>query len=110
MTTPQDRTLGVLTRAREYLQRGWVQDATARDIHGKPVRALADTAVAWSLLGCLAPAGEGDVWAMMYAIEAINSRIHPIPSMQGLHRFNDSHTREEVLSLVDDVINSVKST
>lgn len=87
-----------LKATKALIERGWITGAYARDRAGNVVPSRAPDACCWCLIGaCNAAAGD-------YVREVI-AHISRVAGIHGsLAAWNDTHTKEEVLALLDKAI------
>lgn len=98
-----------LKKARSLIVKGWTAGQYARDIHGKPVLENSEEACSWCAVGAL-HATEGDSFHLI-------TRDHPLMIAlkkgafyaDSVSAYNDSHTKEDVLSLYDSAIQIAES-
>ena len=60
-TTDSITTIEFLRKAREFIERGWTQGSSARDINGK---------------GCVSFSPEATEWCAVGALNAVNAVVH----------------------------------
>lgn len=101
----------ILTRIRNRLDQGFCQKYMAVNANGLEVDSLDSTAERWCMLGAI----EKEIYSDLYLSEypdtnkvnynTVRSYIaNQIDYSVGIHTWNDSHTKEEVLALLDKVI------
>lgn len=95
----------ILVAARKKIEKeeNWCQRASARNIHGKPVLSNSPDAVQWCLLGSFSGAEEH--------YHKFQTTLLKHMSPEGtifVSSFNDSHTHQEVLELLDKTIENCK--
>jgi hypothetical protein len=103
--------LDVLTGARELLNipERWTQQFSARDGEGYPIDPTAPEAVCWCLLGALScqiedltgdrPRENTVLWS-----DTRHTLYDYLDAEKSISGFNDSHTHEEVVALLDKII------
>ena len=96
-----NRDTAILTRTHKLLKQGWCNNALARDKIGMPTMPNSVEAVEWCLLGGLMRASN-DLGFESY-VEASRYMVNLIPE-GWLSQYNNSHTKAEVLSLLDEAI------
>jgi len=101
------KKIELLTKVQEQLRKGWTQGALARQADGTPTFTHDDKAVAWSLPGaCM----------LVTHHDAHPARERGLRRAIGFHigefitAYNDNpeRTQEEIISMIDDLIKSMK--
>ncbi len=88
-----------LEGVRECVLQGWTKDAYARDEHGDQCGILEARAVCFCLNGAMRRMGGNDD-EYYKACEVLGDAVSPA----GISGFNDTHTKAEVIGMLDRVI------
>ena len=93
-----------LRAIRSRVEKGWSQDAHARDASGEEVPLGSDEAIAWTLCGAFALAGKDGI--PMGHLPAALRALAEVTEMESLNTWNDAaaRTKEEVLDALDAAI------
>ncbi len=108
----RERVLQVLTTAREYLERGWIQGVAARSITGEPCSHSDPNACRWCLTGAVSRAAFTNKWQDCYPY--LTAIISLLASSREDARWvcvwNDQpgRTQEEVIELVNRCIEAAQ--
>jgi hypothetical protein len=86
------------------IEKGWSQDAYARDASGEQVPLGSDEAIAWTLCGAFALAGKDGI--PMGHLPAALRALAEVTGMESLNGWNDEATRtkKEVLDALEAAI------
>lgn len=90
--------LRVLRETRRLVHRGWVQRCFDVDVDGRPTRETGKDAIAWSLAGAIATAGQGSLDG-----ERARQLLRRLTGEHNLVAWNDFplRTKKEVIALLD---------
>jgi len=93
-----------LRAIRGRIEKGWSQDASARDASGEQVPLGSDEAVSWTLCGAFALAGKDGI--PMGHLPAALRALADVTGMESLNGWNDEagRTKEEVLEALEAAI------
>lgn len=96
--------LEILTAVRELLSdpARWVQNTHAVDGHGKPCSARSERAAQWCLLGALNKCGTLPNGLMYDGYGKAAQRLFDA-TRGGIATYNDTHTHDEIMSLLHSV-------
>lgn len=105
-----ERAIKVLTSARGLIEKGWTQEAEARDNTGRPVPPAHATAVEFCIVGACCREFAGPLVA--YELAQLQATLTRRWSVFTLTSFNDYpvRTKDEVLALFDETIEHLKET
>lgn len=97
----QNRDTAILARTKTLLQQGWCKNALAKDKDGHFVMPEADTATEWCLIGGIVRAAHDLGFDNHKGAFASISALIP---NGWISEYNNSHSKTEVLSLLDEAI------